>query len=325
MKNRTAIPDYADRARATLLAHACGDRFGAPLEFVGDASVRTREVHLGNWTDDTHMSLYLGEAILAHGPGPLRPDRFGAAVGEAFVRWLHDPMTPSTAPGRTCMAGARNFEHDRNWRTSGIPSSDGCGAVMRVAPLALAFQGDDLLESARISAMLTHAHPNALEAAIACAWLIRRVLDGGRWDSELVEEAIERLDGSWGKGGNVADSLRAALAWVERGEEWLDEEAIPQGDGGWRSGSALGLAVAAALRWSDNLKLAVDKAARIQGDSDSVACLVGALLGAALGKKVIPPAWLTTLHRRTEIAGLADKLMGQASKSTVENSSSLLG
>ncbi|NCC41838.1 MAG: hypothetical protein EOM21_20975, partial [Gammaproteobacteria bacterium] len=49
-----------DRARAALLAHACGDRFGAPLEFVLDESVRTRAVHLGHWTDDTHMSLYLG-------------------------------------------------------------------------------------------------------------------------------------------------------------------------------------------------------------------------------------------------------------------------
>jgi ADP-ribosylglycohydrolase len=39
-------PDFADRARAALLAHACGDRFGAPLEFVSDLSVRTRTVHL---------------------------------------------------------------------------------------------------------------------------------------------------------------------------------------------------------------------------------------------------------------------------------------
>lgn len=74
MKPQSAGPAFADRARAALLGHACGDRFGAPLEFVSDASVRTRKVVLGNWTDDTHMSLYLGEAILAHGPGPLRPD-----------------------------------------------------------------------------------------------------------------------------------------------------------------------------------------------------------------------------------------------------------
>jgi ADP-ribosylglycohydrolase len=93
---------------------------------VRDASVRTLKVRLGHWTDDTHMSLYLGEAVLAHGPGPLQADRFGDAVGDAFVRWLHDPLMPSTAPGGTCIAGVCRFERRREWRTSG-PKSDGCG------------------------------------------------------------------------------------------------------------------------------------------------------------------------------------------------------
>ena len=301
---------FADRARTALLSHACGDRFGAPLEFVKDPSVRTRPVQLGHWTDDTHMSLYLGEAILAHGPGPLEPDRFGTLVGEAFVRWSHDPLTPSTAPGHTCLTGAARFERDRDWTTSGLRESDGCGAVMRIVPLALAYRGEDLIEAAHISALLTHAHPNAVEAAIAGAWLVRAILETGRWDVSLVEQAIRGLEGPWSRGGEVAASLHAAIAWVECGEDWLDEEAMPPGDGGWRSGSALGLAVAAALRWPEDLGLAVEKAARIRGDSDSVACLAGALLGAALGTAAIPTEWLDTLPQREEIAGLADRLLG---------------
>ncbi|MEY6432486.1 ADP-ribosylglycohydrolase family protein, partial [Thioalkalicoccus limnaeus] len=201
-----------DRARAALLAHACGDRFGAPLEFIRGPSVRTCPVQLGNWTDDTHMSLYLGEAILEHGAGPLRIERFADALGAAFVRWMHDPLTPSTAPGNTCLAGAANFERDRDWRTSGIASSDGCGAVMRIVPLALAFRGEELLEAARVSARITHAHPNAEEAAMAGAWLVQRILETGRWGAGLVEEAIRGLDGPWSCGGSVAEGLRAALA-----------------------------------------------------------------------------------------------------------------
>ena len=304
---------FADHARAALLAHACGDRFGAPLEFVKDASVRTRPVHLGHWTDDTHMSLYLGEAILEHGPGPLESDRFGTLVGEAFVRWSHDPLTPSTAPGNTCLTGAARFERERDWTTSGVRESDGCGAVMRIVPLALVYRDDDLIEAARISALLTHAHPNAVEAAVAGAWLVRAILETGRLDRALVEEGIRWLDGPWHQGGEVAASLRAAIAWAVRDEDWLDEEAIPPSDGGWRSGSALGLAVAAALRWSEDLGLAVEKAARIRRDSDSVACLAGALLGASLGTAAIPAEWLDTLPQREEIAGLADRLLGLAS------------
>ncbi|MFE8034673.1 ADP-ribosylglycohydrolase family protein [Thiohalocapsa marina] len=74
-------------------------------------------------------------------------------------------------------------------------------------------------------------------------------------------------------------------------------------------GSALGLAVAAALRWPDDLGLAVEKAARIRGDSDSVACLTGALLGAALGTAAIPSGWLSTLPDRLSISALADRLL----------------
>ena len=147
---------------------------------------------------------------------------------------------------------------------------------------------------------------------MAGAWLVRQILEGESWSEALVEDAIRGLDGSWNQGGTVAASLHAALAWAARGEDWLDEESIPPGDGGWRSGSALGLAVAAALRWAGDLALAVEKSARIRGDSDSVACLTGALLGASLGTRAIPSVWLDTLPRRAEIAGLADRLVAQA-------------
>ncbi len=125
-------------------------------------------------------------------------------------------------------------------------------------------------------------------------------------------EAIDHLEDTWHQGGDVAAALRAALAWAARGEDWLDEAAIPHGDGGWRAGSALGLAVAAALRWRDDLGLAVEKSARIPGDSDSVACLTGALLGAAGGTAAIPAPWLATLPQRLTLAVPADQLWAQS-------------
>ncbi len=64
------------------------------------------------------------------------------------------------------------------------------------------------------------------------AWLVGQILDRGCWNSELVEEAIRGLKGPWSQGGTVDESLRAALAWVRRGEDWLDERMIPPGDGG---------------------------------------------------------------------------------------------
>jgi ADP-ribosylglycohydrolase len=307
------MPPSTNRARAAFLGLALGDAYGRPLEFVHLPQVRSLKVDITKgsfrWTDDTHMALYLAEAILEHGPGPVDPDRFGNGVGAQFSKWLDDPLTPSTAPGNTCKAGAENWRATHNWRTSGVATSDGCGAVMRICPLAFAFAGEDLTTAARISAVVTHGHPNAREAAIAASHLLRWTLEAGEFNASLVTRAIEGLRGPWNEGGVVANALEAAIAEGSRAGEWLDEHAVPNGDGGWKSPSALGLAVAAALRWRHDFALAVEKAARIEGDSDSVACLTGMFLGAADGTKVLPGPWLEVLPERARIEQLSERLV----------------
>jgi ADP-ribosylglycohydrolase len=303
-----------DRARAAFLGLALGDAWGRPLEFMQGPGVRSQPVSLEpgvfRWTDDTHMALYLAEALLRLEPGPFDDEAFAAAVGAQWLRWLHDPLTPGTAPGNTCLRGMRRYETCQDWRRSGDPHSDGCGAVMRIAPLALALEGADLSRAAWIQAVMTHAHPNAIEAAVAASHMLRWTLEQGRFDVELVGRAVVQLRGSWARGGVVAEALLAAIDFTARpGLAWLDEPSIPTGDGGWRAASALGLAVAAALYWGADFATAVDRAARIDGDSDSVACLCGMFLGAAGGTAVLPPAWLAPLPERERIVSLADGLL----------------
>lgn len=318
-----------DRAVAAFLGLALGDAYGRGLEFLQLPEVRQAPVILRSgtfrWTDDTHMSIYLARAVLDLPAGRrLDADAFGQAVGARFVEWADDPLTPSTAPGNTCLRGARAFRKHGDWQRSGDRGSDGCGAVMRILPVALAFEGAELVDAARISSLVTHAHPNAVEAAIAGAWLCRRAIQEGRFDAALVAEAIRRLREDWAWGGDVAESLEAALVLARRpAEGWLDEEAIPPGDGGWRSGSALGLAVAAALQFGgQGFGVAIDKATRIEGDSDSVGALAGMLLGAAHGRRALPPDWLEILPDREELEGLARALaerggLGRAAPPTV--------
>jgi ADP-ribosylglycohydrolase len=246
------------------------------------------------------MALYLAEAVLGH--GPFGEERFGLDVGEAFSRWLDDPLTPLTAPGNTCIAGVRNWRRTRDWRTSGVSGSDGCGAVMRVAPLAIFFGGEDLDRAAAVSARITHGHPDAAAAAVAACRLHGAALARGRFDAALVAEVADGLPGT----DLVIGALRAALAQASApADGWLDERAIPPGDGGWRAPSALGLAVAAALRWGGDFALAVERAARIDGDSDSVAAIAGMFLGAAGGRAVLPPAWLAAVKDRERIEEIA--------------------
>jgi len=303
-----------DRAIGAYLGLAVGDAYGRPLEFVHLPQVRTMPVStapgIWMWTDDTHMSLYLGHAILRLDAGPLHDDAFGHAVGHQFVRWSHDPLTPSTAPGGTCLQGAASYEAHGDWRTSGVPTSDGCGAVMRICPLALAFEGEELTRAARISAVVTHGHKNAIEAAIAAAQLLRWTLETGHFTEALVLQAIQRLQDDWSLGGDVAAALSAALRFANQPTppQWLDEPSIPTGDGGWRSASALGLAVAATLTWGSDVEQVIDKAARIDGDSDSVACLAGMFWGAAHGAAALPASWLASLPDRDQIIDQAKAL-----------------
>ena len=82
------------------------------------------------WTDDTHMSLYLADALLSVASQNFSPNALGEAIGQAFSKWYEDPLTPSTAPGNTCLEGVKNYIESGNWETCGIQNSDGCGAVI---------------------------------------------------------------------------------------------------------------------------------------------------------------------------------------------------
>lgn len=291
---------------AAFLGLALGDAYGRSLEFVTGPRVRTRPVAIPSsdfmWTDDTHMARYLMDAIERLAPAqrhPLCEDAFGRAVGEAFVDWAADPLTPSTAPGNTCLQGAAAFSTSGDWRTSGVRHSDGCGAVMRIAPLSLVWSGAELVAAARVQAVVTHAHPNAPAAAVAGSLLLRRLLDGASLEPATVLEVAHQVSILDEGTPTVVAALEAAVAQAGRDAlPWLDERHIPDGDGGWRSPSALGLAVVAALRWGDDFRVCVDKAARIDGDSDSVACLAGMLVGAAGGVEALPEDWLAALPRR---------------------------
>lgn len=302
---------FANHSVGAFLGLALGDAYGRPMEFIQSPEVRTMEVAIKpghfRWTDDTHMALYLGKAVLDVPSSAFSADKFGAAVGQRFIEWLHDPLTPSTAPGMTCTQGAHSFEQCRDWRKSGNPNSDGCGAVMRIAPIGIAYEGETLIQAAGISAQITHAHPNAVAAAIAGAYLLRLVLESGL-SQKNVHEVIKLLENRVPGSATVVDALKATVILAKSKSQWLDESAVPDGDGGWRSPSALGLAVASALRFREDLAKAINIAARIYGDSDSVAALAGMYVGAHLGTKGLPAPWLEVLPEREAIEGLAQQL-----------------
>ena len=302
-----------EHAQAAFLGFALGDAYGRELEFLSGHAVRSHRIRVDkalHTSDETHMAMYTAQAIINH-PN-FNVDTFGHALAEALVDWSQDPRTTKTSPSKHCMQAVRNYRQQREWRRSGITHIDGSGAIMRVLPIAIAYQSPRMEQAAEISALITHSHPNAIASAVSCARLLRTALEERVLTANHVLSEALLIEEEYPNASTVPAALRAAVLQSNRKElDWLDERGIPDGDGGWKAPSALGLALTAVLHFSSDTRLAIDKAARINGDSDAVAALTGMFLGAANGLDSLPFDWIQSLSDSHQIMAFANQLTQQ--------------
>ena len=135
-----------DRYTGCLLGLAVGDALGAPIEFRPPGSFEPLtdliaggpfNLQRGQYTDDTTMALCIAESILAkHGFDPV--DQL-----VRFVRWFRHGYLSSTGTcfdiGNTTRASLEDFELTGEPFRSPGGLSGGNGAIMRLAPVPLAF------------------------------------------------------------------------------------------------------------------------------------------------------------------------------------------
>lgn len=298
------------QAEAMLIGLALGDALGAPVEFLSLDDIWRRYGINGIteppdpalYTDDTQMTLALVEALLEDISDT---DEFMAAVGQHFIIWLDRQANPafSRAPGNTCMAGIARYQNGMPWQQSGIAESKGCGSAMRVAPIGYLFQDDAqrLKEFALASGDITHRHPAARAACVAGALMVKLALDGLHPD-EWFAPILDLTDG-------ISDEFDAAILRVGHVEGWGNtDDALRHIGAGWVGEEAIAMALYCVRRFPDNYTAGVRLAANIDGDSDSVACIVGGILGARLGLGAIPIGWQNRCENRYYMQALAQKL-----------------
>jgi ADP-ribosyl-[dinitrogen reductase] hydrolase len=176
---RAELVDIRRRARATLLGAAIGDALGATLEFLTPGEIREcygrltkivgggwLRLHPGQVTDDTEMSLCLARSLIS---GRWSPED----LAQRFGAWLRG--NPADV-GNTCRRGiARYLATGKLWAPPNEGDA-GNGAVMRVAPAALATLGDPstLKRLAVEQARLTHNHPLSDAACTLVGQLIQQ-------------------------------------------------------------------------------------------------------------------------------------------------------
>ncbi|MGH2719216.1 MAG: ADP-ribosylglycohydrolase family protein [Actinomycetota bacterium] len=166
-----SLPPLPQGVAAALEGLALGDAFGE--QFFVEASVAVQAIGdrripqpPWRWTDDTNMALSIVEILAEF--GEIRQDELARNFARRF--------DPSRGYGPAMPGVLQAIAEGRPWRTvteaqfSG-QGSFGNGAAMRVAPLGAWFAGDldRVVEQARLSALVTHAHPEAAAGAVAVA------------------------------------------------------------------------------------------------------------------------------------------------------------
>ena len=86
-------------------------------------------------TDDTQMTLAMGEALL-QAAQPYTVKTLEDPLRDAFIAWNESPEN-NRAPGITCKQACDYLACGLPWYKATIASSKGCGANMRVAPVGL--------------------------------------------------------------------------------------------------------------------------------------------------------------------------------------------
>lgn len=321
----TGAAPLADRLAGGLWGLLVGDAVGVPYEFspptalpacdridmVPPAGFARTYPHVppGTWSDDGAQALVLLGHLLAHDGLEVE------AFGQALRRWLEDGFM--AVDGNTFDCGIQT-RHALARITRGTPAraaggrderDNGNGSVMRVVPLALWFRarhgaGADpaqLVHLAHEQSLPTHAHPRSLAAcALACLW-VWQLLEGVPAERGWTG-AVEQLKRIYAHYPDVrlADELCLIVRW--------GEEHAPGGSGYvvdtlW--------AARAALR-EPSFRQVVQAAVAFGHDTDTTACVAGALAGIVHGAAGIPPDWLSALRGKDMAAPLAAALESTA-------------
>ena len=294
-----APPDLLDRALGAYLGFAIGDALGATVEFMRPREIAQaygvhRDMVGGGWlklpvgqvTDDTTMSLALGDALLSGGVAALQgfvaqgDEALVRRIGDSYVRWLKGKPVDC---GNTCRRGIQRYLREGTLEGPYNPGDGGNGALMRNLPAVFATLGDDAAfdKLSMAQARLTHNHPFSDSATVGLGQLLRLLLAGvdhaasQDWVAQWVEaNAVFRFTPyKYRATAYVVDTVQTVLHYftLHEGFEAAMVATVNQGDDADTTGALLGMLAGARcgaarlpLRWLERLQPATVQAIREQ-------------------------------------------------------------
>jgi ADP-ribosylglycohydrolase len=319
----TSVNLNPDRVTGSVLGAAVGDALGHPVEFISSMSAIRQKFgpegvtgyalfweeggrRFAPYTDDTQMAEVVLRSLLDSREAGECLAPAMRRIGRGFADWERAPQGGHRAPGTACLRGARELAGGRAWDAAD-PEAGGCGSVMRAYPFGLVFAEDEeRAEAWAVShSRLTHGHPMAVAACAGMAVGIARAVKGAPPAGIL--DAMVDASGRYDE--TTAALCRDALTKARGG--WKPEQVLELLLG-WNAREAIAAAVYVFARHPNEPRVALLEAANTPGDSDSIATLVGALVGARKGLGGLPAGWIAELERTDELQALARRVTGVA-------------
>lgn len=261
----------------SIIGGAVGDSFGSPFE--GKAGpVSLQPWRPGSLTDDTQLTLATCEAIGADG-SILAED-----VATRFLTWYRQGRL--TGLGASTLKALVDLNAGAHWALAGRRGdrAAGNGAAMRVAPLAFLLDPEDPQQRRTLGDIcrITHHNDEAYTGALAIVLAIRMVTEGD-WEPgrPLLEPIAQSLPDT-----NVRDGLLTLVDLQTKAPLW--EIGRHFGCSGYVAES-VPMAILAAERCAGSgLEATIRDSVEIGGDTDTIASMVGQIVGAWIGFDSIP-------------------------------------
>ena len=295
----------ASRFAGSLLAAACGDCLGAAYEgYSGtdlaeayyDGRFEVGSLTMGDWTDDTAMLVATAQSIAECG----RVD--GEDLARRYLAWFE---AGGRGIGRATYHAMKRLQTGTAWEEAGEHGeyAAGNGVAMRIAPIGLLHAGrlEGLREDVRNCGIITHRNEEALDGAFAVAYAVALAAVGELEPETILLQVLDQLQPS-----RVSDGLSECAHLLEAMEPPLT--ALPQLSLGGAAFETVPTAFYCFLRRPDSVREALVSSIVAGGDTDTRACIAGALSGAFNGSQRIPPRWRREVPHRAGIEGVAQSL-----------------
>lgn len=275
------VSSLEHKAIGAYLGLAVGDALGATVEFMSPEQIRDAlgvhdSIIGGGWlglksgqvTDDTTMSLALGDSILKSGSVDAR------AVAESFSKWfVNNPVDV----GNTVKRGIVHYRYSGTPYVSESISDAGNGACMRTLPVALATYGNknvvDVLIASRDQAHVTHNNPLSDGATECVIKMIHAALNGEK-KSVIEKGPVESL--------------------IRRYPEFDYRDTRREMPTGYIVETMQ--AVFQAFFSTDTFEDCLVDVVNRGGDADTTGAIAGMIAGSYYGLESIPSRWLTRLN-----------------------------